>query len=140
MVASIRGHQAEFKIFENGGQVRIATILSLSINQDSSMSRSFYVGAPVGEGDQTIDGFSGSFEMEIKDNVIGEFIDALITNNLNGIGVSDYSFIETEKYPDGTQADYVHYDCQFSMAKSASGQQEKVKKTITFQSAGRIKL
>jgi hypothetical protein len=140
MPASIRGHQGEFKIFENGGEVKIATITSLTINQDSNFSRSFYVGNAVGEGDQTIDGFSGSFEMEVKDNRIGEFLDALITNNLNGIGVSDYSFIETERYPDGTSASYVHFDCQFSLSKNQSGQNEKMRKTVNFQSAGRVKI
>lgn len=140
MAASIRGHQAVFKMYVNGGEVVLDTITNVSVNMDSSFSRSEYVGQPLSEGDQSIQGWSGSLDMEVKNDVVEQMMDALITNNLNGIGVSDYTFITTEKYPDGTQASYVYFDCQFSLSKSQSGLSDKVTKSLSFQASGRVRL
>ena len=137
---SIRGHQTRFDLFQDGAPVTVDTITNFSVNQDSNFSRSFYVGNPVGEGDQSIEGWSGSFDMEVKGSTMDEFIDALVTNNLNGIGVSDYSFIDTENYSDGTSASYLYFDCQFSISKSASGLNEKVTKSVNFQASGRTRI
>lgn len=140
MAASIRGHQALFKVFENGSEHVIDTITNVSLNQDSNFSRSMYIGNPIPEGDQSIEGWSGSFDMEVKNSVIEGFIDNLVTNNLNGIGVSDYTFITTEQYPDGSSSSYVYFDCQFSMSKSQGGLGDKVTKSVNFQSSGRVAL
>lgn len=137
---SIRGHKGQIKIFENGTPVNIVDITSVSVSQDSSFSRTFYVGKPLPEGDQTIEGWSGSCELEVKDAAVDEFIDALITNNLNGIGVSDYSFVTIEEYGDGTRASYVYFDCQWKMSKKQSGLTEKITKTLDFQASGRQRL
>lgn len=139
-VASIRGHQARFEIFQDGAPVVIDTLTNVNINQDSNFTKSFYVGNPIPEGDQTIEGWSGQFDMEVKNAVIEEFLDALIANNLNGIGVSEYTFIDTEFYPDGTSKSYVYFDCQFSLSKTKPGLNEKVTKTVNMQAAGRIPL
>lgn len=137
MSSSIRGHQGQFKVFENGSLSNIVNVTSVDVNQDSSFSRSFYVGNPTGEGDQSQEGWSGSLECEVKDAGIDEFIDALIENNLNGIGVSDYTFLTTENYPDGTSKSYVYFDCQFKMGRRQSGLNEKVTKRLEFQASGR---
>jgi len=137
MPASIRGHQGQFKIFENGALVNIVHITSVDLNQDSNFQRSFYVGAAQPEGDQTIEGWSGSVELEVKDSDVDEFIDGLTNNNLNGIGVSDYTFITTENYGDGQSRSYVYYDCQFKMSRRQSGLNEKVTKRLEFQASGR---
>jgi len=137
MTASIRGHQGQFKIFENGALANILHCTSVDINQDSSFSRSYYVGAAEPEGDQTIEGFSGSVEMEVKDKEVDFFIDGLINNNLNGIGVADYTFLVTENYADGTTASWIYYDCQWKMGRKASGLNEKITKRMEFQCSGR---
>ncbi len=139
-VASIRGHQARFELYQNGAPVVIDTLTNVQINQDSNFSKSFYVGNPIPEGDQSIEGWSGQFDMEVKNATIEEFLDALIANNLNGIGVSDYTFIDTEFYPNGTTKSYVYFDCQFSLSKTKPGLNEKVTKTINMQAMGRIAL
>jgi len=140
MPASIRGHQTRFEVYQDGGPQTFDTITNVSINQDSSFQRTFYVGRPIPEGDQTIEGWSGSFDMEVKDDKVERFLDALITNNLNGIGVSDYTFIDTELYPDGTSATYVYFDCQFSLTKTKPGLNEKVTKSVNFQASGRVRV
>lgn len=137
---SIRGHKGQFKIFENGQLSNIVDITSVSVALDSSFSRTFYVGRPVGEGDQSIEGWSGSVELEVKDDSVDAFIDALVTNNLNGIGVSDYTFLSAEEYGNGTVASYVYYDVQWKMSKNQSGLTEKMTKSLEFQAAGRIKV
>lgn len=137
---SIRGHQGQFKIFENGEFKQIVDITSVDVTQDSTFQRTFYVGRPTPEGDQTMEGWSGSVELEVKDNSIDEFIDALITNNLNGIGVSDYTFVVTENYSDGVTKSWVYFDCQWKMSKRQSGLNEKQTKRLEFQAAGRIPL
>lgn len=137
---SIRGHQSSFKIFENGALVNVLHILSTDINQDSSFTRSFYVGNPVAEGDQVIEGWSGTIELEVKDAEVEAFIDALITNNLNGIGISDYTFIDTETYADGSTSSYAYFDVQWKLSKRSAGANEKVTKRLEFQAAGRVKL
>lgn len=137
MSASIRGHQGQFKIFQDGALQNIVNLTSVDVNQDSSFMRSNYVGNAIPEGDQAIEGWSGSLEAEVKDAAVDEFIDALITDNLNGIGVSDYTFVTTENYPDGTSKSYVYFDCQFKMSRKQSGLNEKMTKRLEFQAAGR---
>lgn len=137
MAASIRGHQGQFKIFQDGALSNIVNITSVDVNQDSTFMRSHYVGQPVPEGDQAIDGWSGSCELEVKGAEVDDFIDALVTNNLNGIGVSDYTFVTTELYADGTTRSYVYFDCQFKMTRKQGGLNEKITKRLEFQAAGR---
>jgi hypothetical protein len=135
---SIRGHKGQFKVFENGQPTNIVDLTSVDVSQDSSFMRTFYVGRPVPEGDQTVEGWSGSVECEVKDASIDEFIDALVTNNLNGIGVSDYTFTTTEEYGDGTQKSYVYFDVQWKMSKRQAGLNEKMTKRLEFQASGRV--
>lgn len=140
MSASIRGHQGQFRVYENGALASIVNIKTVDVNQDSSFMRSFYVGNTEGEGDQSIEGWSGSLEVEVKDAAVDDFIDGLITNNQNGIGVSDYTFISTELYADGTSRSYVYYDAQFKMSKRQAGLNEKMTKRLEFQASGRKRL
>lgn len=139
-MASIRGHQGQFKVFKDGAEANIINVTGVDINQDSSFNRSFYVGNTIGEGDQSIEGWSGSVDCEVSSAVIDEFIDALTTDNLNGIGVSEYTFIDTELYPDGTSKSYVYFDIQWKMSKSIRGLTDKVTKRLEFQAAGRLPL
>ena len=137
---SIRGHKGQLKIFENGQLTNIVDITSVDIAQDSSFIRTMYVGRAIPEGDQSIEGWSGSIDLEVKDASVDEFIDALITNNLNGIGVSDYTFLTTEEYGDGTNANYVYSDVQWKMSKKQSGLSEKMTKRLEFQASSRIRI
>lgn len=137
---SIRGHKGQFKIFENGQLANIVDITAIDISQDSTFMRTKYVGRAVPEGDQAIEGWSGSIDMEVKDASVDEFIDALITNNLNGIGVSDYTFLTVEEYGDGTRASYVYSDVQWKMSKKQGGLSDKMTKRLDFQASQRIRL
>lgn len=137
---TIRGHKGQFKIFENGELKNIVDITSVEINQDSTFQRSFFVGRPVPEGDQTQEGWSGSIDMEVRNAIVEDFVDALVTNNLNGIGVSDYAFTSTEEYSDGTRRTYVYSDVQWKYSKSASGLTEKMTKSLEFQASFRIRI
>lgn len=134
---SIRGHQGSMRLYENGALVDILAITSVDVNMDSSFSRAFYIGAAVGEGDQTIEGWSGSLEMEVKDARAEVFIDALINNNLNGVGLSDYMFVVTDNYADGTSKSYAYIDCQFKLGRSQRGMGEKITKRLDFQASTR---
>ncbi|SRR5665213_565829 len=134
---SIRGHQGQISFFQNGGDCNIANLTSVDINQDSTFMRSEYVGVAQPEGDQAIMGWSGSVDAEVKDATLDLFIDALVTNNLNGIGVADYTFLSTEQYNDGTTQSYIYFDVQFKLSKKQSGLQAKVTKKLDFQAAGR---
>ena len=78
--------------------------------------------------------------MEVKDDSVDAFIDALVTNNLNGIGLSDYTFLTVEEYGDGTRASYVYFDVQWKMSKNQSGLNEKMTKSLEFQASGRQRL
>lgn len=140
MSASIRGHQGQFKVFQDGELQNIVNITNVQIAQDSTFSRSMYVGNPVPEGDQSLEGFSGSIDAEVKDDAVDVFIDALVAANLAGIGVSDYTFISTENYADGRVASYVYFDCQFKMSKTQGGLSAKMTKKLDFQCSGRIRL
>lgn len=140
MTTSIRGHKTRMEFIQDGQEQVVDTITGFQVNQDSSFMRSEYVGNPVPEGDQAIQGFSGSLDMEVKNDLIERVVDAMITNNLNGIGVSDYQLIDTEEYPDGTQATYAYFDVQFKLSKTASGLSEKVTKKLDWQASGRIRV
>lgn len=132
---TIRGHKGSFKVFENGELQNIFDITSVSVAQDSTFQRSFFVGRPVPEGDQTQEGWSGSIELEVRNAAVEDFIDALVTNNLNGIGVSDYTFLVTEEYSDGTRRSYVYADVQWKYSRSQSGLTEKITKSLEFQAS-----
>lgn len=140
MSASIRGHQGAIKFFQDGALVGFSNITNLNITQDSDFSRSMYVGVPIPEGDQSFSGFSGSVDAEVKDDEIDLMIDALVTANLAGIGVSDYTFVSTESYADGSQASYVYFDAQFKMSKTQAGLNAKQTKKLDFQCSGRQRL
>lgn len=140
MSASIRGHQGQIKFFKDGALQPIVNLTKVAVNQKSSFMQSNYVGQSEPEGDQAIEGWDGSVDAEVKDASIDDFIDALTTDNLNGIGVADYSFVSTEQYPDGTTRSYVYYDCQFKMSKDQAGLQEKMTKKLDFQASGRKRL
>lgn len=140
MSASIRGHLGQIKFYKNGALLKIVNCTSFEVSMDSAFSRSYYTGQQESEGDQAIEGWSGNADFEVKDPSIDDFIDALVTDNLNGIGVSDYSFSLTENYPDGTTRNYGYFDCQFKMSRKQQGLQTKVTKRLDFQAASRRKL
>jgi hypothetical protein len=137
MAASIRGHQGQIKFFKDGGDQKLVNLTSVDINQDSNFMRSHYVGQALPEGDQSFDGWSGSVEAEVKGAEIDEFIDALVTDNLNGIGVGDYTMVSTELYSDGTTKSYVYFDMQFKTSRKQGGANEKITKRLEFQASGR---
>lgn len=138
MPASIRGHMGQFQMIENGRVVETFEVTNVQINQDSNFQKTFYVGNPIPEGDQSIEGFSGSCDFEVKNASLERFIDALITNNLNGIGVSDYAFVVTENYPDGTSSTYAYNDVQWRYSRNQSGLNEKITKRLDFQAMSRV--
>ena len=115
-------------------------ITKAEANQDSTFSRAFYVGKNVGEGDQTIEGWSGNMDLEVKGPEVDDFIDAVVANNLAGIGVEEITVIMEEQYPDGTLRAYVYFDMQFKMSKSQPGMTEKVTKRLEWQASGRLPL
>lgn len=139
-MGSIRGHQGEFRILEDGNIVDIVEITKVSVKMDSTMIRSRYVGKPVPVGDQAIDGWSGSFQCEVANSKIEDFIDALVTANLAGIGVKDYAFVITENYDDGTSTSYLYSDCQFGYSRENGGLDEKITKSLEFQASYRQKI
>ena len=136
---SIKSHQTNLKMFRNGELVNITTITGFEVNQDSTFTRSRYVGQQLPEGDQSMDGFSGSADMETKNAEADRFIDALVNNNLNGIGIDDCTLIDTENYSDGSTRSYVYFDVQWKLSKRASAN-EKVTKRLEWQASGRIPL
>lgn len=140
MTASIRGHQGKIKLFKAGELADIVDIVSAEVNQESTFSRSFYVGKAIGEGDQTIEGWAGSMDLEVKGPEVDDFIDAIIANNLAGVGVEEITVIMEEHYPDGQIRAYVYYDMQFKMSKRQPNLTEKVTKRLEFQASGRIPL
>lgn len=140
MSASIRGHMTQIKLLKNGQPTDVINVTKFDVNQDSSFSRAFYVGQQAPEGDQSIEGWSGSIACEVKDAKVDELIDAIVTGNLNGIGVDDVSIVDTESYPDGSQSSYVYFDVQLKMKKSQGGLNEKVTKSLDWQASGRLKI
>ena len=136
-MATIRGHQALFKLYEEGEQIVINTITRVSVAMASSFSRQMYVGNPITQGDQTIEGWDGSIDMQVENDRVHRFIDDLINRNLNGIGLRNYTFIIRESYDNGVIASYVYFDNQFKPSMDISGLQEKITQRLDFQSAYR---
>ena len=140
MVASIRGHQGRFDAYTAGEREVWDIITKVTCNMDSNFSRSEYVGNSIPEGDQSISGWSGQIELEVKDASADEFMDAIITNNLNGIGVQNIFFIITETYGNGTTKSYVYSDTQWKISRDQSGLSSKITKRLDFQSSVRTPL
>jgi hypothetical protein len=135
MSASIRGKQTAIKLFKNGQPVALIPITKFSVNQESSFSRSYYVGQPYGEGDQSIEGWSGSLDVEVKDATVDELIDSIITTHINGVAADEMTIVDTEFYNDGTSKTYVYMDIQMKMSKSQGGLNEKVTKKLDWQAS-----
>jgi hypothetical protein len=133
MSTSIRGHQTAVKFFRNGQLVNLATLTRFEIQMDSSMSKSFYVGSPVPEGDQTIEGWSGSADLEVKGPELDDLMDAIINQNMAGVGVDEITIVDTEMYPDGRSRTYVYSGVRLSTSKSQGGLNEKVTKRLNIQ-------
>ena len=137
--ATIRGHQAYFKFFMNNVEQIIDTITSVSINQDSSLSKHLYVGNPTPESDMTMMGYTGSFQMEVRNALIDDFIDIIVSTNLRGVGHPDLAFFTRELYSDGTSRSYVYGDARFKMSGHEIGTLEaKVTKSIEFMAPYRV--
>jgi len=136
---SIKGHQISIEFFQDGKKVVIDTITNVTVNQDSNFTRSQYVGNPIPEGDQTFSGWSGSFDLEVKGPELDELMEAITSQNYNGVGISDLAILETENYSDGRTASFLHMDTQLKLSKTGQGNQ-KVTKRLDFQSSFRKKI
>ena len=137
---TIRGHQTALKVIKDGKQVTIDTITDFSVDMDSTFMRSKFVGRAVPEGDQAIEGWSGSMNMEVRNSEVEEIIDALVTANLNGIGITEFILLDTENYADGSSVTYAYMDVQLGYGKQAKGLDAKVTKSVKFQSSFRQKI
>ena len=139
-MASIRGHLGTIKVFRQGKDATIINVTNFEANQDSTFIRSHYAGAQLPIGDQSIEGFSGSIDVEVTGPEVDDIVDAIVVQNLNGIGVEDITMVLTENYPDGRTRSYVYFDMQLRMSKRNPGQTEKVTKRLEFQASGRLPL
>jgi hypothetical protein len=139
-MSSIRGHQGSIKIFKGGQQTGVVHITKFSLDQDAEFSRSEYVGAQFGEGDTAYKGWTGNMDLEVKDASVDDFIDALVTANLNGIGVEEITIVLTENYPNGQTKSHVYFGGQFKMSRSQGGLSEKITKRLDCQFDGRMPL
>ena len=137
---TIRGHRAYVRFYLNGEERRIDTVTRFSVSEDSSFSRQYFVGSAIPQGDQSIDGWSGSFDAQVSNDVVDAMIDAILQPNQAGIAIPDITIVATEQYTDGTTSSYVYYDLQFRMSKDQGGLQEKVTKRLDFQASGRVRL
>lgn len=137
---TIRGHQAVIKFFKNGDDVEIVDITKFEVTQDASFSRSKYIGNPIPEGDVAYMGFTGTADLEVRDSGMEELIDAMVQDNLGGVGVADYSLTVQEFYPDGSNKSWAYFDVQWKMGASYGSLEEKVTKRLEWQAGGRIPL
>lgn len=139
-MASIRGNRGSIKLFKNGADVKLLNVTNFEVNQDSDFIRSNYVGSSVPEGDQAQQGWSGSLDIEVKDSAVDDVIDAVVNNNLAGVGADEFSLLLSEEYPNGGRSDYVYSDIQLKMSKRNPGQTEKITKRLDFQASFRSRL
>lgn len=139
-MSTIRGNMGEFRILEDGNVVDIIEITRVSVKMDNTMMRSKFVGRSVPVGDQSVDGWSGSIEMEVQNDKVEQFIDALVAANLAGIGVKDYAFVVTENYPDGSSSNYLYSDVQWAYSRENGGNDEKITKSLEFQASERQRI
>lgn len=139
-MSTIRGHQSEVRLLKDGQLVNILHMTKFSAKMDNTMMRSRFVGQSVPMGDQSIDGWSGNAAFEVADDQIEQFIDALVTGNLAGVGVSDYSLIDTEYYADGSSASYLYTDIQWAYSKEVGSFDTKTTKSMDWQASFRQRI
>ena len=137
MGVSIRGNNYRIDVLIDGKEFTIDSITNVSINQDSTFTRSQYVGQGITEGDQTHEGWSGSLDMEVKSAIAEIIIDAITAGVINGVGAPKVAFVETELYTDGTSASYMYGDVQLKISKTVGGQATKTTKKLDIQAAYR---
>lgn len=139
-MGTIRGHQTQIRILEDGNVSNIIEITKFTSKMDNTFMRSRFVGNPIPQGDQSIDGWSGNAALEVSNDTVEKFIDALVTNNLSGIGVKDYALVDTEMYDDGTSASYLYSDVQWALSKEAGSFDTKVTKSLDWQASYRQRI
>jgi hypothetical protein len=139
-MAASRGHQGFLKIYRKGKDVKVARVVSAEANQDSDFLRNWYVGAAVAEGDQVQLGWSGTIECEVSDAELDNLIDAIITQNLSGVGIEDVVLVLGESYNDGQASTYAYSDMQLRMSKRIAGATEKITKRLDWASQIRTRL
>lgn len=139
-MSSIRGNMGQLRALKAGNIVNIVDITKFSVTMDSTFMRSHYVGKSIAEGDQSIEGWSGSIDTEVKDSAVEDFIDAIISQNYAGVGVEECALVLTETYPDGSSTNYMYNDVQFKYSRENGGSTEKITKKLDFQAASRTKL
>lgn len=139
-MASIRGQMGQLRLLKAGNIVAIVDITKFTVNMDSTFMRTHYAGKAIPEGDQSIDGFSGNIDTEVKDAAMEDFIDAIVTQNYVGVGVEECALVLTETYPDGSDTNYMYNDVQFKYSRDNAGANEKVTKKLDFQAGSRTKL
>lgn len=137
---TIRGHQTQIRILEDGNVVDIVEITKFTAKMDNTMMRSKFVGKAVPVGDQSIDGWSGNMALEVANDNVEKLIDALVTNNLAGIGVKDYALVDTEMYDDGTSCSYLYSDVQWAWSKDTGSYDTKVTKSLDWQASYRTRI
>lgn len=137
---TIRGHQAQIKFFKDGNIVGIVDLTRFEANQDANFMRSKFIGNPIPQGDVAYQGFTGSADLEVRDSIAEELIDALIEQNLGGVGVSDHSISVQEFYDDGSTKSWVYFDVQYRLTASYPNLEEKVTKRLEWQASGRVPL
>ena len=77
MAVSIRGDKEHVRILRDGATVGIYEITNVSIREDAQVTDSLYVGAKKNEPDKAQMGWSGSFEMEVKNSEISAWFKPL---------------------------------------------------------------
>ena len=137
---TIRGNSAQIRTIRNGEVINVGPITNFQSSMDSEFFRTFGVGDSVGKSDQAINGWTGRFDLELDNPGLSDFINDMVTENLNGVGLSDYVIVQTFFYSDGQSRSFAFTDCVFRYSENVPTNQGKITASVDFQASRRTEV
>lgn len=144
MSASIRGDKSHVRIIRNGQPELIYSITGMDVTENSQTIQSYYAGQTQSETDVLMMGFSGSIQVEVKNDGIDVLIDAVRAARNSGSAVPQVTITVYEEYPDGaldgsTGKGFLYTDVQLTLGGSRlGGATEKLTKSLNFTCSDKV--
>lgn len=86
-------------------------------------------------------GWSGSFDLDVTDGTVDNFIAAIETGYYLGQGIQSSTITETVTYPNGAVSQFLYSGVQFTLAEGGTiSGDDKVSQKLDWKASKRIKL
>lgn len=135
--SAVKGKDTKVRLMRNGTPVAAIGLKSFSADQDAEFTRDEYLGEVQGVGDTDHKGWTGSMEFEVNSAAVADFIDALVTNNLERVNADEVTILHTIFYRDGSQKAWAYSGVQAKYGAEVPGMHDKSTEKLDWQADDR---